>query len=51
MSAPSLYADAAIERVTAENGIEYAYRDLGAGTYRSFCCSTSAAISTTGIPL
>jgi pimeloyl-ACP methyl ester carboxylesterase len=25
------YADAAIERVTAENGIEYAYRDVGAG--------------------
>jgi pimeloyl-ACP methyl ester carboxylesterase len=25
------YADASIERVTAENAIEYAYRDLGAG--------------------
>jgi pimeloyl-ACP methyl ester carboxylesterase len=25
------YADASIERVTAENGIEYAYRDVGAG--------------------
>jgi pimeloyl-ACP methyl ester carboxylesterase len=25
------YADASIKRVTAENGIEYAYRDLGAG--------------------
>jgi pimeloyl-ACP methyl ester carboxylesterase len=25
------YADAEIQRVTAENGIEYAYRDLGAG--------------------
>jgi pimeloyl-ACP methyl ester carboxylesterase len=25
------YADAAIRRVTAENGIEYAYHDLGAG--------------------
>jgi pimeloyl-ACP methyl ester carboxylesterase len=25
------YADAAIRRVTAENGIEYAYRNLGAG--------------------
>ena len=25
------YADALIKRVTAENGIEYAYRDLGAG--------------------
>jgi pimeloyl-ACP methyl ester carboxylesterase len=25
------YADAPIKRVTAENGIEYAYRDLGAG--------------------
>ena len=25
------YADASIKRVTAENAIEYAYRDLGAG--------------------
>jgi hypothetical protein len=25
------YADALIKRVTAENGIDYAYRDLGAG--------------------
>jgi hypothetical protein len=25
------YAGAAIKRVTAENGIEYAYRELGAG--------------------
>ena len=25
------YADASIKRVAAENGIEYAYRDLGAG--------------------
>ena len=31
MSAPSLYAEAAIERITAGNGIEYAYRDLGDG--------------------
>ncbi len=31
MSAPSLYAEAAIERITAGNGIEYAYRDLGEG--------------------
>src|SRR2546428_4369128 len=28
---PVGYADASIERVTAENAIEYAYRDLGAG--------------------
>lgn len=25
------YADASIKRVTAENAIKYAYRDLGAG--------------------
>jgi pimeloyl-ACP methyl ester carboxylesterase len=29
--APSLYAEAAIQRITARNGIEYAYRDLGEG--------------------
>ena len=28
---PTGYADASIKRVTAENGIEYGYRDLGAG--------------------
>src|SRR3989449_2712551 len=28
---PTGYADASIKRVTAENSIEYAYRDLGAG--------------------
>jgi pimeloyl-ACP methyl ester carboxylesterase len=29
--APSMYADAAIQRVAAANGIEYAYRDVGKG--------------------
>ena len=29
--APSLYAEAAIQRITAANGIEYAYRDVGEG--------------------
>ena len=28
---PSRYANALTQRVTAENGIEYAYRDLGEG--------------------
>ena len=28
---PMTYADASIQRVTAENAIEYAYRDLGEG--------------------
>src|SRR6266540_3220414 len=28
---PTRYADATTQRVTAENGIEYAYRDLGEG--------------------
>jgi pimeloyl-ACP methyl ester carboxylesterase len=28
---PSPYADASMQRVTAENGIEYAYRDIGEG--------------------
>jgi pimeloyl-ACP methyl ester carboxylesterase len=28
---PSPYADASMQRVTTENGIEYAYRDIGAG--------------------
>src|SRR5262245_2129045 len=30
-TAPVGYDEASIERVTADNGIEYAYRDLGAG--------------------
>jgi pimeloyl-ACP methyl ester carboxylesterase len=30
-NAPAGYADASIRRVTAKNGIEYAYHDLGAG--------------------
>src|SRR6476659_4791702 len=29
--APSVYADAAIQRIAAANGIEYAYRDVGEG--------------------
>src|SRR6478672_9786540 len=29
--APSVYADAAIQRIAAANGIEYAYRDVGRG--------------------
>src|SRR6478609_845566 len=29
--APSVYADAAIQRIAATNGIEYAYRDVGEG--------------------
>src|SRR6476661_8046936 len=29
--APSMYADAAIQRIAAANGIEYAYRDVGEG--------------------
>src|SRR6478752_4616403 len=29
--APSVYAEAAIKRIAAENGIEYAYRDVGEG--------------------
>ena len=31
MTAPSMYAQAAIQKVMADNGIEYAYRDLGEG--------------------
>jgi hypothetical protein len=30
-NAPAGYADASIRRVTADNGIGYAYHDLGAG--------------------
>src|ERR1700749_2993757 len=29
--APNMYAEALIQRITAHNGIEYAYRDLGEG--------------------
>src|SRR6476469_10662753 len=29
--APSMYADAAIQRIAAANGIEYAHRDVGEG--------------------
>ena len=29
--APSVYAEAAIKRIAAQNGIEYAYRDVGEG--------------------
>ena len=42
-------ADASIKRVTAENSIEYAYRDLGEGDVPLVLLHTSAAISTTGI--
>ena len=28
---PTTYADASTQRVTAENGIDYAYRELGGG--------------------
>ena len=31
MAAPALYADTSTQRVAAESGIEYAYRDLGKG--------------------
>jgi pimeloyl-ACP methyl ester carboxylesterase len=31
MTAPSMYAEAAIQKVRADNGIEYAYRHLGKG--------------------
>jgi pimeloyl-ACP methyl ester carboxylesterase len=31
MTAPSMYAEAAIRKITADNGIGYAYRDLGEG--------------------
>jgi pimeloyl-ACP methyl ester carboxylesterase len=30
-SAPGMYAEAAIQRITAGSGVEYAYRDLGEG--------------------
>ena len=30
---PTGYADASIKRVTAENAIEYAYRDLGSDSF------------------
>ena len=44
------YVDASIERVTAGNGIEYAYRVLGDGDVPLVLLSTSATTSTTGIP-
>ena len=31
MTAPSMYSEAAIQKITADKGIEYAYRDLGEG--------------------
>jgi hypothetical protein len=41
------YADVAAQRVTADNAIEYAYRDLGAGDVPLVLVRHSAATSTT----
>jgi hypothetical protein len=44
------YGDAETTRVKAENGVEYAYREVAAGDRPLVLCSTSRAISTTGTP-
>jgi hypothetical protein len=44
------YADASIKRVTAENGIEYVYRDLGAGGVPLVMLQHFTGTLTTGIP-
>ena len=45
------YSELPNKLVSAASGIDYAYRDTGPATGRRWsCCSTSAGISTTGIP-
>ena len=48
-STTSEYLTAPNRVVSAANGIDYAYREIGDGRRPSYCSSTSAGTSTTGI--